>query len=244
MAATLHYTTVHCLNCSTLQLQIQIQLELRYITQHYTIYTNPPTPAFAKAGAAPGTTAGVELRSGTLATGICCFDQSVFLHCLQSPLLLGRSSLPFASQKNPKTPKMLQIHRGCLHQALRPQDHRRCGTSIRHSGHRHLLLRSKHCSLPFASIASIALCCSGIQACRLPAVKPLKPLKPLKRSKSLAAACTKHSGHKTTAGVELRSGTLATGICCFDQSVAACRLPPLPPKPSVVRAFKPAVCQP
>ena len=26
-----------------------------------------------------------------------------------------------------------------------------------------------------------------------------------------------------------RSGTLATGICCFDQSVAACRLPPLPP---------------
>ena len=40
---------------------------------------------------------------------------------LHSPLLLGRSSLPFASRKTPKSPKTLQIPRGCLHPALRPQ---------------------------------------------------------------------------------------------------------------------------
>ena len=73
-------------------------------------------------------------------------------------------------------------------------DHRRCGTCFswplaaactKHSSHKPLLL--ERCSLPFASIA---LCCSGVQACRLPALKPLKGLK------SLAAACIKHSGHR------------------------------------------------
>ena len=38
---------------------------------------------------------------------------------------------------------------------------------------------------------------------------------------------------------QLRPGTSGTGICCLSHQ--ACRLPP---EPSVVRAFKPAVCQP
>ena len=62
------------------------------------------------------------------------------------------------------------------------------------SGRKPLL--SQRCSLPFACIA---LCCWGVQACRLPAFKPLKPLKlfkPLRPSKSLAAASTKPSGRK------------------------------------------------
>ena len=54
----------------------------------------PPTPAFAKAGAAPGTTAGVEL---------------VFLSNRHpkatSMAFYGRPSLPFASPKTLQTPK-------------------------------------------------------------------------------------------------------------------------------------------
>ena len=41
--------------------------------------------------------------------------------CLHSPLLLGRSSLPFASLKAPKTLKTFKIPRDCFHQAFRPQ---------------------------------------------------------------------------------------------------------------------------
>ena len=36
IAATLHYTTIHEFNCSTLQLQMQIQLQLHYFTLQYT----------------------------------------------------------------------------------------------------------------------------------------------------------------------------------------------------------------
>ena len=58
---------------------------------------NPPTPAFAKAGAAPGTTAGVEL---------------VFLSNRHpkatSMAFYGRPSLPFASPKTLQTPKTPQ----------------------------------------------------------------------------------------------------------------------------------------
>ena len=163
---------------------MQMQLELRYITQHYTMYTNPPTPAprqRRRLGPPQVWNFDQALWPQAFVASIKALQPAVCLHWL-----LGRSSLPFASQKTRKTPKTLQIHRGCLHQALRPQDHRRCGTSIRHSGHRHLLLRSKRCSLPFASIASIALCCSGVQACRLLGVKPLKPLKPPNPSRLLA----------------------------------------------------------
>ena len=65
--------------------------------------------------------------------------------CLHGPLLLGRSSLPFASLKCP------------------------AAASTRHSGHKHFLLEP--CRLPFASMV---LCCYGVQACRLPTVKCLK----------------------------------------------------------------------
>ena len=57
-----------------------------YLSFAFDIDSNPPTPAFAKAGAAPGTTVGVELlpalhsplflgrqlRRGTQATALCC----------------------------------------------------------------------------------------------------------------------------------------------------------------------------
>ena len=74
---------------------------------------NPPTPAFAKAGAAPGTTAGVELfRAGfkcarqlppSLAVSLCCSRVAACplpAHPTKAsgrqPLLLQGCSLPFA----------------------------------------------------------------------------------------------------------------------------------------------------
>ena len=75
-------------------------------------------------------------NSGTFATGfvVRAFKPAVFLH---SPLLLGRSSLPFASLQTPKIP------RSSFQQALR------------HIGHRHVLLERS--SLLFASIAPLLL---------------------------------------------------------------------------------------
>ena len=67
---------------------------------------NPPTPAVAKAGAAPGTTAGVEpvpfpgLQMPTTVTAFAvpALQPAV---CLHSRLLFGRSSLLFASLEKP-----------------------------------------------------------------------------------------------------------------------------------------------
>ena len=94
------------------------------------IYIYPPTPAFAKAGAAPGTTAGVEpipfpgLQTSKNVRG--SFDKALCPQafglralkpavCIHGPLLLRRSSLPFAC----------------------PQTR---AASTRHCGHRHLVL--------------------------------------------------------------------------------------------------------
>ena len=64
--------------CSLLEHIVSFELKQPNINS----YKNPPTPAFAKAGAAPGTTAGVELfRAGfkcarqlppSLAVSLCC----------------------------------------------------------------------------------------------------------------------------------------------------------------------------
>jgi len=102
--------------------------------------------------------------------------------------LLERSSLLFASLKTSKTLKTLNIPRRSFHQALWPQAFVVRALQLALRLHSPLLF--ERCSLPFASIA---LCCEGVQACRLPALKPLKILKPLT---SLTAASTKHSGHK------------------------------------------------
>ena len=113
----------------------------------------------------------------------------------------------------------------------------------------------------------------GVQACRLPGVKPLKPLKSLKPLKPSAAASTRHSGHcplllRVFILPFARPQTPKTLHGSLDQAlrplpsvvkgVQACRLPGLKPlKPSaaawtrhsshcplLLRAFKPAVCQP
>ena len=103
------------------------------------VWKNPPTPAFAKAGAAPGTTAGVEL---------------VFLSNRHpkatSMAFYGRPRLPFASPKTLQTPKTPQRH---FHGFL-------WASSAGKSPHPWLFM--------------------GVQACRLPGLKPSKPSKPLK----------------------------------------------------------------
>ena len=145
------------------------------------------------------------------------------------PLLLRRSSLPFASL-----------------QTLR--------WGIRLPGFKHLKLFKPCSSLAAASTkpSAVSLCCSRVAACPLHAHSPLllgrsslpfaslqtlnalrrairltgfKHLKVLKPSRSLAAASTKPSG---------RQPLLFQG----------CSLPFACTWPSVVRAFKPAVCQP
>ena len=182
-----------------------------------------------------------------------------------SPVLLGHSSLPFASLqtlKTPKTPKTL---------------HRRCGTAppattltilqllhgflptaaTKPSGRQPLLLQG--CSLPFACTVSvpalqpalclhIALSCYGIRACRLPAFKRLKPLKPLKPS--TGGVEPRHlppplqsSNCCMASSRQLPPSPLAVSLCC--SRVAACPLPahrlpsftPLKPlKPSLAAA--------
>jgi hypothetical protein len=72
-----------------------------------------------------------------------------------SPLLLGHSSLPFARLQTLKTLKTLQFPRGSFHQALWPS-----AFAVP--------------ALQPALCLHIALCCWGIQACRLPAFKRLK----------------------------------------------------------------------
>ena len=59
---------------------------------------NPPTPAFAKAGAAPGTTGGVELGSRVASKG----TRHPHLHA-PAICFSGRSRLPFARPQTPQT---------------------------------------------------------------------------------------------------------------------------------------------
>ena len=161
---------------------------------------NPPAPAFTKAGAAPGTTAGVEpvpfpglqtphrprqLRPGTQAIAIWV--------CRSHLLLLRRSTCRLPAFKALKCSAAASTrhagHSHCYYRRsklpfARPQMPKtvsktlrdsfdrqlRPAASTRHSGHSHLLLS-----------ASI-----GVRGCRLPALKGLKPA---------AAASTRHSGH-------------------------------------------------
>ena len=109
-----------------------------------------------------------------------------------SPLLLGHSSLPFASLQTLKTPKTL---RGSFHQALWPSAFAPPGLQPALCLH---IPRGSFHQAPGRQRSSIAACplpahsplLLGIRACRLPAFKPLKPLKPS------AAASTKPSGRQ------------------------------------------------
>ena len=111
------------------------------------------------------------LPPSPLAVSLCCSKVAACPLPAHSPLLLARSSLPFASLQTLKTLrwafvcqrlqtlkslKTLQIPRGSFHQALWPSAFAVPG-------------------LQPALCLHIALCCWGVQACRLPAFKPLKP---------------------------------------------------------------------
>ena len=133
--------------------------------------------------------------------------------CLQSFLLLGHASLPFARLQTPKT------LRGSFHQAW-PSAFAAPG----------LLL------FPGRQRSSIAACplpakLSLVRACEPAVCQASNPLKPLKPS---AAASAKPGRQPLAApGLLLFPGRQRS-------SIAAC---PLPAQPSLVRAFEPAVCQ-
>ena len=177
-----------------------------------------------------------QLRPGTQATAIWV--------CHSHLLLLRRSSLPFAS------PQMLKILRGSFDQALWPQAF--VVRALKPAVCLHGPLFLGRSSLPFASPQMLKILRGSFDqalwACRLPSwpsvLRAFKPavcqpsnapnprlppvqacrLPALKCLKSSAAASTRHSGHRPLL-----------------LEPWACRLPPWP---SVLRAFKPAVCQP
>ena len=146
---------------------------------------NPPTPAFTKAGAAPGTTAGM----GPVFAGLplpCrspaptmpktlrgSFDQALrpLPSVVKGVLLLERSRVPFASHcpllLRAFKPAVCQLSnlpktlRGSFDPALRPLPS--------------VVKGLQACCLP--AIRPLPSVVEGVQACRLPALKHLKTLK-------------------------------------------------------------------
>ena len=153
----------------------------------YHLSFNLPTPAFAKAGAAPGTTAGVE------------------------PVFVG---LPLPCL--PPAPTRHQGHQGHSHSMSQPHCTRQtlqrspglkplkclkpsAAAWTRHSGHSPLLLRAfqpavcQSLKMPKTlrdsfdqTLRPLSSVVKGVQACRLPGLKCLK---------RCAAASSRHSGH-------------------------------------------------
>ena len=122
----------------------------------------PPTPALAKAGAAPGTTAGVEL---------------VFLSNRHpqatSMASYGRPSLPCARPKRFQTVTRLKPLK-----RFKPLKLAKAFRNAQPRRHRH--------SQPTGTPRPHQWLLMGVQACRLPAPKRLKRLQPLKLCKSVS----------------------------------------------------------
>ena len=86
----------------------------------YHLSFNPPTPAFAKAGAAPGTTAGVE--PVFVGLPLPCLPPAPTRHQGQSQHVAATLHASNATTlARPQTLKMPKALRGSLDQALRPQ---------------------------------------------------------------------------------------------------------------------------
>ena len=149
--------------------------------------SDPLTPAFAKAGAAPGTTAGVEF----VFLSFKCFNASRQLRsaCRLPP----QPSLATALHAQPRTQKPHSHINGFLAvKQATPRPHQWGGPACRSPG----VTRFK----PFKRLNILLACLipqptgtprphqcllMGVQACRLPALQPSKPLKPLKGLKPL-----------------------------------------------------------
>ena len=137
---------------------------------------NPPTPAFAKAGAAPGTTAGVELvflsNRHPKATSMASYGRPAQAIATRRPdpshLLGGPACVrqAFAANRHPKATSMASYGRPSFFWAVQ-RAVRQAFAANRHPKRPHQWLLM------------------GVQACRLPAPKPLKPSKPLKPCKPL-----------------------------------------------------------
>ena len=130
--------------------------------------------------------------------------------CLHGPLLLGRSSLPFASQ----TPK---IPRGSFDQALWPQAFVLKALKTAVCLHGPLLLGCS--SLPFASPETPKIPRGSFDQALWPqafVVRALKPAVclhgPLLLGRSSLPFASPQTPKKSPR--QLRPGTLATGICC------------------------------
>ena len=166
----------------------------------------PPTPAFAKAGAAPGTTAGVEL---VFLSFKCLQPLNLKLlttlqtlqKLLGTPNRAGKSypkATSIASSGGPacRSPGVTGFKPfACLipQPTSTPRPHPSLllgGPACRSPGvtgfkpfqRLHILLA---CLIPRPTSTPRPQLLMGVQTCRLPALKPLKPLKPPKRLKTL-----------------------------------------------------------
>ena len=149
---------------------------------------NPPTPAFAKAGAAPGTTAGVE--PVFVGLPLPCLPPAPTRHQGHSHSMSQPHCTRQTLQRSPGLKPL---------KCLKPS----AAAWTRHSGHSPLLLRAfqpaicQSLKMPKTlrdsfdqTLRPLSSVVKGVQACRLPGRLP--GLKCLKRC---AAASSRHSGH-------------------------------------------------
>ena len=142
------------------------------------------------------------LPPSPLAISLCCSRVAACPLPAHSPLLLGRSSLPFASLQTLKTLRWGIRLPGFKHLRFLKPSRSLAAASTKPSGRQPLLFQGcsplpahsplllGRSSLPFASLQTLKTLRWGI---RLPGFKHLKVLKP---SRSLAAASTKPSGRQ------------------------------------------------
>ena len=146
------------------------QEEVAALTCKVTFQCNPPTPAFAKAGAAPGTTAGVEL----VFLSFKCFNASRQLRsaCRLPP----QPSLVRALHAQPHTQKPHGHINGFLAvKQATPRPHQWGGPACRKPFKRLNILLACLIPQPTGTPRPHQWLLMGVQACRLPGLKSADP---------------------------------------------------------------------
>ena len=180
------YTLYFRMTILTIRVYIYI-----YIYIHPLVIKYPPTPALAKAGAAPGTTAGVE--PVFVGLPLPCLPPAPTRHQGHSHSMSQPHCTRQTLQRSPGLKPL---------KCLKPS----AAAWTRHSGHSPLLLRAfqpavcQSLKMPQTLRGSFdqtlrpqPSVVKGVQACRLPGLTP---------------------SHAATAPRQLRPGTPATALCC------------------------------
>ena len=196
---------------------------------------NPPTPAFAKAGAAPGTTGGVELGSRVASKGT--------RH-------QGNTSVSYMPQPSTCSCRTLTPTCPC-HLFFRTFKNAVCPASNPPNASAGLQGNNSYSYMPLPSVFQ------GVQDCRLPALKPPKRFQPFRRPPRQqllqlhapchlffrgfkTAVCPPSNPPNASAGLQgNNSYSYYMPLPSVFQGVQDCRLPALPPTlPTLPQASK------